>query len=209
MASSCAREGSSWILGKVSSLKEWWCIGMGCPGRWWSHCPWRCSRNVWMWHWGTWLSGHGRDWTRWSQRSFPTLMILVHIQPVDSKNIALISMTASEPWESHRCVWTQISLGTSTICKQLILSLVFLHFLLWSLLTKGVLSFYSAYAVTLSLLATSFETLPCCIDPAHCAEMLMTGQPHYSQLSAKDLSTWHNNFSSLNRLITWMQREFM
>ena len=22
----------------------------GCPGRWWSHRPWRCSRAVWMWH---------------------------------------------------------------------------------------------------------------------------------------------------------------
>jgi len=21
--------------------------------------PWRCSRAVWMWHWGTWVSGHG------------------------------------------------------------------------------------------------------------------------------------------------------
>ena len=21
-----------------------------CPGRWWSHRSWRCSRNVWMWH---------------------------------------------------------------------------------------------------------------------------------------------------------------
>jgi len=31
------------------------------PGRWRSHRPWRCSRNVEMWHWGTWLSGHGGD----------------------------------------------------------------------------------------------------------------------------------------------------
>ena len=21
-----------------------------CPGRWWGHCPWRCSRAVEMWH---------------------------------------------------------------------------------------------------------------------------------------------------------------
>ena len=20
--------------------------GTGCPGRWWSHCSWRCSRNI-------------------------------------------------------------------------------------------------------------------------------------------------------------------
>ena len=25
-----------------------------CPGRWWSHCPWRCSRTVQVWHRGTW-----------------------------------------------------------------------------------------------------------------------------------------------------------
>ena len=24
-----------------------------CPRRWWSHCPWRYSRTVEMWHWGT------------------------------------------------------------------------------------------------------------------------------------------------------------
>lgn len=23
-------------------------------GRWWSHHRWRCSRTLWMWHWGTW-----------------------------------------------------------------------------------------------------------------------------------------------------------
>jgi len=28
--------------------KEWSDAGMGCPGRWWGHCPWSCSRNVWM-----------------------------------------------------------------------------------------------------------------------------------------------------------------
>jgi len=25
-------------------------MGMGCPGRWWGHHPWRCSRTVWMRH---------------------------------------------------------------------------------------------------------------------------------------------------------------
>jgi len=53
MASSCTRGGSGWILGKISSQKEWQCTGKGCPGRWWSHCP----GNVEMWHWGTWFSG--------------------------------------------------------------------------------------------------------------------------------------------------------
>jgi len=37
---------SGWILGKVSSLKECPGTGTGCLGSWWSHCPWRCSRNM-------------------------------------------------------------------------------------------------------------------------------------------------------------------
>jgi len=28
-----------------------------CPGRWWGHHPWRCSRTMEMWHWGTWSVG--------------------------------------------------------------------------------------------------------------------------------------------------------
>jgi len=31
-----------WILGKISSLKEWSGIGPGCPGRWLSHRPLKC-----------------------------------------------------------------------------------------------------------------------------------------------------------------------
>ena len=50
MALSCAKGDSGWILGKISLPKEWCCSGTGCPGRWWSHHPWRCSRAVWMWH---------------------------------------------------------------------------------------------------------------------------------------------------------------
>jgi len=30
----------------------------GCPGKWWSHHPWRCSKNVYMWHFRTWFSRH-------------------------------------------------------------------------------------------------------------------------------------------------------
>jgi len=33
MASSCARGGSRWILGTISSQKEWLGTGTGCPGR--------------------------------------------------------------------------------------------------------------------------------------------------------------------------------
>jgi len=46
MASSCIRGDLDWILGKISLLKEWSGIGTGFPGKWWSHCPWRCSKSV-------------------------------------------------------------------------------------------------------------------------------------------------------------------
>ena len=54
MASSCIIGGLGWILGKISLLKEWSGIGTGCPGKWWSHHPWRCSK---MCRYGT--LGHG------------------------------------------------------------------------------------------------------------------------------------------------------
>ena len=57
MALSCAMTGSDWILGVISFQKEWWGSGTDCPGRWWSHGLWGCSRTVEMWHWGTWLVG--------------------------------------------------------------------------------------------------------------------------------------------------------
>jgi len=62
MASRCTRGGSDWILGKMSSLKEWSDTGPGCPGQCWSPHPWRGSKTVWMWHFGTWFSRHGGDW---------------------------------------------------------------------------------------------------------------------------------------------------
>jgi len=34
MGSSCAGEDSGWILGRISSLKEWSSTGTGCPGKW-------------------------------------------------------------------------------------------------------------------------------------------------------------------------------
>jgi len=30
----------------MSLLKEWSGMGTGCQGKRWSHCPWRCWRNV-------------------------------------------------------------------------------------------------------------------------------------------------------------------
>jgi len=59
MASSCVRGGLDEILGKISLLKEWSGIGTGCPGRWLSPHPWRCSKNLLMWHFRIWLSRHG------------------------------------------------------------------------------------------------------------------------------------------------------
>jgi len=58
MASSCAREDSGWTLGNTTSLKGWSGTGMGCPRRWWSHRPWRCSRKVWTLRCGTWFNGN-------------------------------------------------------------------------------------------------------------------------------------------------------
>jgi len=31
---------------KIYLLKEWSGIGIGCLGKWLSHHPWRCSKNV-------------------------------------------------------------------------------------------------------------------------------------------------------------------
>jgi len=59
MASSCTSRGLQWILGKISSLKEFWSIGTGCPGKWWSPHPWRCSKNMQVWHFGTWFGRLG------------------------------------------------------------------------------------------------------------------------------------------------------
>lgn len=47
-ALSCARRGSSWILGIISSPEQ-----QGCPGRWWSSCSWQYSRTMEVWQWGT------------------------------------------------------------------------------------------------------------------------------------------------------------
>ena len=60
--SNCTREGSGWTLGNITSLKEWSGTGMGCSERWWSHRPWRCSRNVWMLCWETWFSENHWWW---------------------------------------------------------------------------------------------------------------------------------------------------
>jgi len=100
----CAREGSGWTLGNTTTLKGWSGTGMGCPERWWSHRPWRCSRNVWTLCWGMWFSENYwwwvDGWTGWSCGSFPTLMILWFY---DSSPIlpAGVSFSASHP------VWIQ------------------------------------------------------------------------------------------------------
>lgn len=46
----------------------------GLP-RWWTHHPWRCPRNEWMWPLMLWLSWQAvKSWT-WPWRSFPTWII--------------------------------------------------------------------------------------------------------------------------------------
>jgi len=64
----------------LEDLKGWSGTGMGCPERWWSHQPGRCSRNIWPLCWGTWFSEthwwRADGWTGWSCGSFPTLAIL-------------------------------------------------------------------------------------------------------------------------------------
>lgn len=37
---------SGWILGKISFPEEWSGARTGCPGKWWSYSPWRCSGNM-------------------------------------------------------------------------------------------------------------------------------------------------------------------
>jgi len=56
MASSCARGGSGWIIGKTSH-REWLGIGTDCPGRWWGHHLRTCSRTMEIWHGGLWSVG--------------------------------------------------------------------------------------------------------------------------------------------------------
>jgi len=29
-------------------------ITAGCPGKWWSHHPWSCSKNMWALHFRMW-----------------------------------------------------------------------------------------------------------------------------------------------------------
>ena len=35
-----------------SMIRHW----NGCPGMWWSRCPWQCSRGVWMRSYEIWFS---------------------------------------------------------------------------------------------------------------------------------------------------------
>lgn len=61
MATSCPREGLGWILWKILSPK-------GCPGKWLSPslAPFK---DVLIWCYGTWWTGHGglgSGWIQWS-----------------------------------------------------------------------------------------------------------------------------------------------
>ena len=107
MASSCAREGSGWMLGNTASLKGWSGTGMGCPERRWSHWPWRCSANVWMLCWGTWFSEKCWWWvnnrTGWFCGSFPTLAILWFGRViVQSFTLSLVSLICKlQKWSGY------------------------------------------------------------------------------------------------------------
>lgn len=50
------------LSGRIYSQAGLLSIEAGCPGSWWSHPPWRCSRNDWTGHWVLW-SG----WQGWSK----------------------------------------------------------------------------------------------------------------------------------------------
>lgn len=43
-------------LGTFSVQKVLQSFGPGCPGQWWDHQPWKCSKTPGMWHWRTWVS---------------------------------------------------------------------------------------------------------------------------------------------------------
>jgi len=36
----------AWILGNIYSLKGLSSTGTGCPGKWWSHHPWRYLKDL-------------------------------------------------------------------------------------------------------------------------------------------------------------------
>jgi len=44
----CVRGGFRLDIRKTS-LEECSSTGTGCPGKWWSHCPWKFSRKEQMW----------------------------------------------------------------------------------------------------------------------------------------------------------------
>ena len=44
-------------INPMQCYRCWLGTGTGCPGRWWSHHPWRCPTTVEMWHWGMWSEG--------------------------------------------------------------------------------------------------------------------------------------------------------
>ena len=64
MVVSCAEEVQ---IGKIYSQEECWDTGTVCPGSWWSHYPWRFSRNEYDMALREMVSGHGWGWvTHWT-----------------------------------------------------------------------------------------------------------------------------------------------
>ena len=97
----------TWTLGNTT-LKEWSGTGMGCPGTWWSHRPWKCSRNVWTLCWGTWFSENYwwwvDGWTRWSCGSFSTLVILWFYEAIRI-HLTLHFHCRVKAEEERKCEW--------------------------------------------------------------------------------------------------------
>jgi len=84
MASSCTREGSSWVLGKISSPQEWSSIGTGCPGSGGVTIPgvvqewWRCgTEGCGQW---AWWDGLGLDLVILEVFSSFNDSVILHIQ---------------------------------------------------------------------------------------------------------------------------------
>lgn len=61
MASSRASGSSGWVVGMISSPKEWWGLEQAAQGSGGSLYPWWCSRTVETWHVGSWFRGHCSD----------------------------------------------------------------------------------------------------------------------------------------------------
>lgn len=90
------------MVGRNSSLIQWWGTGADCTERLWIHHPWRRSRTGLMEPWADWSRGWQpypwqRGWNKWSFRFLPT--------QVEYSMMMIISMHSA---------WLEINLDTQT-----------------------------------------------------------------------------------------------